>query len=86
MSLGHRGMSATLRLAAAWIVVTIPLSWGVSQTVRKSLALFSAPVPARRELGPIPKTPQTGPEMGWKSSERSRRIISTIAPATQASR
>lgn len=81
MSLGHRRMAATLRLAAAWIVVTIPLTWGVSQTVRKSLALFSPTAPARSEPGPIPKTRPTGPEMGWKRSERPRRIYSTIAPA-----
>ena len=28
------------RIAIAWIVVGIPLTWGVLETVRKSLALF----------------------------------------------
>ena len=83
MSPGPQGRAATLRLAAAWIVVTIPLTWGISQTVRKSLALLSSTTPTRSEPGPIPKTRPTGPEMGWKPSERSRRIDSTIAPATQ---
>jgi hypothetical protein len=40
-----------LRLAAAWIVVAIPLAWGVFQTVVKSIPLFrasaSAEAPAR---------------------------------------
>jgi hypothetical protein len=36
-----------LALIAAWLVVTIPAAWGVSQTIHKSLALFtSAPPPA----------------------------------------
>lgn len=30
-----------LRLAAFWVVVLIPLSWGVYQVVKKSIALFS---------------------------------------------
>jgi hypothetical protein len=28
------------RVAISWIVVGVPLLWGVSQTVMKSLALF----------------------------------------------
>ncbi len=32
--------TAPLLLAAAWLVVTIPLGWGVYQTVKKSLPLF----------------------------------------------
>ena len=28
------------RVALSWIVVGVPLLWGVSQTVMKSLALF----------------------------------------------
>jgi hypothetical protein len=28
------------RVAISWIVVGVPLIWGVSQTVMKSLALF----------------------------------------------
>lgn len=34
------GKSSVLRLAAAWIVVTIPLVWGVYQTASKALPLF----------------------------------------------
>lgn len=30
----------TLRIALAWIFVSIPLLWGVSQTLIKALALF----------------------------------------------
>ncbi len=31
-----------LRLAVAWTIVTIPLGWGVFQSVMKSLPLFQA--------------------------------------------
>jgi hypothetical protein len=27
-------------LALAWLVVLIPLAWGVAQTIKKALALF----------------------------------------------
>lgn len=30
-------------LAAAWVVVTLPLGWGVYQSVVKSLPLFQRP-------------------------------------------
>ncbi len=32
--------TSPLLLAAAWLVVTIPLAWGVYQTAKKSLPLF----------------------------------------------
>jgi hypothetical protein len=32
--------SNALRLAIAWIFVGVPLAWGVSQVVIKSMALF----------------------------------------------
>jgi len=28
------------RIAVAWLIAGIPLTWGVMETVRKSLALF----------------------------------------------
>jgi hypothetical protein len=31
-----------LALAAAWIVVAIPMAWGVYQTVKKATPLFQA--------------------------------------------
>ncbi|MHB1556036.1 MAG: MFS transporter small subunit [Isosphaeraceae bacterium] len=34
------GKTSVLRLAAAWLVVTIPLAWGVYQTAVKALPLF----------------------------------------------
>jgi hypothetical protein len=34
------------RLAAAWIVVTIPLAWGVYQTAAKAMPLFRGAVAA----------------------------------------
>jgi hypothetical protein len=33
--------TSTARLATAWVFVSIPLIWGVSQTLAKALALFS---------------------------------------------
>jgi hypothetical protein len=34
-------------LIVVWLIVAIPAGWGVSQTIRKSLTLFtSAPPPA----------------------------------------
>jgi len=38
----------TLKLALAWLIVGIPLAWGVYHSVRKSLPLFKradAPAP-----------------------------------------
>ena len=32
-----------LAIAAAWLIVVIPLSWGVYQSVVKSLPLFHSP-------------------------------------------
>ena len=32
--------SSRVRIALAWLAVGVPLAWGVSQTVAKSLALF----------------------------------------------
>jgi hypothetical protein len=35
--------SAPFLIAASWIVVLIPLGWGVVQSVAKSLPLFTSP-------------------------------------------
>ena len=34
------GKSSPISLALAWLAVGLPLAWGVSQTIIKSLALF----------------------------------------------
>ncbi|MDB4885517.1 MAG: hypothetical protein JWN79_955 [Gemmatimonadetes bacterium] len=34
------GRSSPLSIALAWLAVGIPLAWGVSQTIIKSMALF----------------------------------------------
>jgi hypothetical protein len=45
------GRTSPLLLAAAWIVVALPLAWGVYQTVKKSLPMLRtsavAEAPAR---------------------------------------
>jgi hypothetical protein len=46
-----RGTSP-LSLAAAWTVVAIPLTWGVYQTVIKSLPLFRASAVAEAPVRP----------------------------------
>jgi hypothetical protein len=33
-------------LITAWLVVSIPAAWGVSQTVMRSMDLFTSPTPA----------------------------------------
>jgi hypothetical protein len=33
--------SSPVSIALAWIAVGVPLAWGVSQTIIKSLALFN---------------------------------------------
>lgn len=32
----------TLRIALAWLLVSIPLAWGVTRSVQKSLPLFKS--------------------------------------------
>jgi hypothetical protein len=44
--------TSPLLLAAAWTVVAIPLTWGVYQTVIKSLPLFRASAGAEAPVRP----------------------------------
>jgi hypothetical protein len=44
--------TSPLLLAAAWLVVTIPLAWGVYQTAKKSLPLFRMSAEAGDPAGP----------------------------------
>jgi hypothetical protein len=34
------------RLIAAWLIVSVPAAWGISQTIHRSLALFNSTQPA----------------------------------------
>ena len=38
--MAETGKSSPIALVLAWLAVGIPLAWGVSQTLIKSLALF----------------------------------------------
>ena len=38
--------SSRALLIIAWVVVGIPAAWGVTQTVRRSMDLFTSPPPA----------------------------------------
>jgi hypothetical protein len=40
------GKTSRLLVAAAWVVVTLPLAWGVYQTAIKSAPLFRPPADA----------------------------------------
>jgi hypothetical protein len=37
----QRSTSSPLVVAAAWLAVGLPLLWGVAQTLKKALALFT---------------------------------------------
>jgi hypothetical protein len=39
-SQSNMGPARAGRLFLAWLAVTVPLVWGVAQTLRKALALF----------------------------------------------
>lgn len=39
-SMNETGKSSPLAVALAWLVVGLPLAWGVAQTIIKSMALF----------------------------------------------
>ena len=45
--------SSQLRVLLAWVVISIPLGWGLYQSVIKSKPLFAGPPPAAA----APKTP-----------------------------
>ena len=53
MSRPEQEKTSPLALAAAWIVVAIPLAWGVYQTAVKSMPLFRRPRPPRRRRGRV---------------------------------
>ena len=53
---------SALALIAAWLIVTVPAAWGVSQTIHKSLALFTAAQPATN--APPPAAPAPGQTSG----------------------
>jgi hypothetical protein len=38
--MNETGKSSPISLALAWLAVGVPLAWGVSQTIIKSMALF----------------------------------------------
>jgi len=38
-------MMKTITLVIAWIWISVPLGWGVYQSVQKSMPLFSEPTP-----------------------------------------
>jgi hypothetical protein len=38
--MAESGKSSPIAVALAWLAVGIPLAWGVSQTLMKSMALF----------------------------------------------
>jgi hypothetical protein len=61
----HGSTTNPALIVAAWLLVGIPLAWGVSQTFLKSLDLFRAPV-AQTGKGatpaPAPTLPNAAPQ------------------------
>jgi hypothetical protein len=47
--------TSPLAIAAAWIIVVIPLGWGVYQCVVKSLPLFRDTAPATARTSSLPR-------------------------------
>ena len=39
----HPKLASPLTLVLAWLIVGVPAAWGVTQTIRQSLKLFTAP-------------------------------------------
>jgi hypothetical protein len=54
----HRSSRSLLILA--WLIVGIPAAWGVTQTAKRSMDLFTAPIPAPT-TAPLHATPATAP-------------------------
>lgn len=63
---------APLRIVSAWIVVAIPLGWGVYQSVTKSLPLFQAtagrPATSAPEAKPAPAE-RAGPSQSPREAQ-----------------
>ena len=49
---------STVALIVAWMIVAVPAAWGVSQTIHKSLALFTS-IPSTSN-SPAPVAPAPG--------------------------
>jgi hypothetical protein len=47
--------TSPLSIALAWTFVTVPLAWGVYQSVVKSLPLFQISAPANPPATSVPK-------------------------------
>jgi hypothetical protein len=47
--------SALLMIVVSWIVVLIPLGWGVFQSMAKSVSLFHVPAASKAASTPIGK-------------------------------
>lgn len=50
--------ASPLKVVAAWILVVIPLGWGVYQSVVKSLPLFQRATPASGEKADQSQSPR----------------------------
>jgi hypothetical protein len=66
----------TIALAIAWMLIAVPLGWGVYQSVQKSMPLFegqSEPaVPSRQASQSCCCFGRSGNFGGWISGERER--------------
>lgn len=65
--------TSPLLVLLAWLVVGVPAAWGIEQTVKKSLALFSnppAPTPVVAPIRPPVAAPATSPATRQASEGR----------------
>ncbi len=47
-------MKTKLKLGLAWLVIGVPLAWGVFQSVKKSMPLFTIS-PSAGQSSPVPQ-------------------------------
>ena len=80
--------TSPLTLAAAWIVVAIPLAWGVSQTAIKALPLFAAPA-AQAVHPPVLGSASDKPPADrrrWAGKATDETVESSLSPPRQRRR
>jgi len=74
MAESERKSSAAL-LLISWVFVGVPAAWGVSQTVIKSLALFSPPEAAKPA-----EAPKAAPPASLSPAPGTSPVSGTTAP------
>jgi hypothetical protein len=58
----HASTTHPVLILIAWVIVGVPLLWGVSQTFMKSLDLFRPPPAQTGKGAPAPTLPNAAPQ------------------------